>query len=96
MTALDTIAGAANPGTLYGIGVGPGDARYVTLRAAGLKTKFSVQGWTREDPDADTSQPFHHVGVAFDAYGEREALLLHSFIHEQLLESAMMRPGKAS
>lgn len=67
-----------------------------TLRAAGLKTKFSVQGWTREDPDADTSQPFHHVGVAFDAYGEREALLLHSFIHEQLLESAMMRPGKAS
>nr|WP_315597759.1 flagellar brake protein [uncultured Cupriavidus sp.] len=67
-----------------------------TLRAAGLKTKFAVQGWTREDPDADTSQPFHHVGVAFDAYGEREALLLHSFIHEQLLESAMMRPGKAS
>ncbi len=67
-----------------------------TLRAAGLKTRFSVQGWTREDPDADTSQPFHHVGVAFDAYGEREALLLHSFIHEQLLESAMMRPGKAS
>jgi precorrin-2/cobalt-factor-2 C20-methyltransferase len=36
MTALEAIAGAAHPGTLYGIGVGPGDVRYVTLRAAGL------------------------------------------------------------
>jgi len=34
------------------------------------------------------------VGVAFDTYAERESLLLHSFIHEQLLESATMRPGK--
>lgn len=65
----------------------------ITLRAAGLKTKFSVEGLTREDPDADASESFHHVGVAFDAYGERESLLLHSFIHEQLLESATMRPG---
>lgn len=66
-----------------------------TLRAAGMKHKFSVEGLTREDPDADTTEPFHHVGVAFDTYGEREALLLHSFIHEQLLESATMRPGKS-
>jgi precorrin-2/cobalt-factor-2 C20-methyltransferase len=36
MTTLDAIAGNATPGTLYGIGVGPGDVRYVTLRAAGL------------------------------------------------------------
>jgi precorrin-2/cobalt-factor-2 C20-methyltransferase len=36
MTLLETIAGNARPGTLYGIGVGPGDVRYVTLRAAGL------------------------------------------------------------
>ncbi|WP_130391318.1 flagellar brake domain-containing protein [Cupriavidus agavae] len=64
-----------------------------TLRAAGLKTKFSVEGYTREDPDADPAEPYHHVGVAFDAYGEREALLLHSYIHEQLLENATMRPG---
>ena len=28
--------GSAEPGTLYGIGVGPGDARLMTLRAAGL------------------------------------------------------------
>jgi len=65
-----------------------------TLRAAGLKKKLSVEGWTREDPDADPTDAFHHVGVAFDTYAERESLLLHSFIHEQLLESATMRPGK--
>jgi precorrin-2/cobalt-factor-2 C20-methyltransferase len=36
MIALDALAGGAKAGTLYGIGVGPGDARYLTLRAAGL------------------------------------------------------------
>lgn len=64
-----------------------------TLRAAGLKQKLSIAGWTRQDPDADAAEPFHNVGVAFDAYGERESLVLCAFIHEQLLESATMRPG---
>jgi precorrin-2/cobalt-factor-2 C20-methyltransferase len=36
MTILDDLAGTAKAGTLYGIGVGPGDIRYLTLRAAGL------------------------------------------------------------
>ena len=36
MTSLDALAGTARAGTLYGIGVGPGDVRYLTLRAAGL------------------------------------------------------------
>jgi len=36
MSALDAIMGAAERGMLYGIGVGPGDARLMTLRAAGL------------------------------------------------------------
>ena len=36
MSAVDAIMGSAEPGTLYGIGVGPGDARLMTLRAAGL------------------------------------------------------------
>ncbi len=36
MMTLEAIGGTAKGGTLYGIGVGPGDVRYLTLRAAGL------------------------------------------------------------
>ena len=42
MTSLDALAGTANAGTLYGIGVGPGDVRYLTLRAAGLVRAVDV------------------------------------------------------
>jgi precorrin-2/cobalt-factor-2 C20-methyltransferase len=42
MTSLDEIAGTARGGTLYGIGVGPGDVRYLTLRAAGLVRAVDV------------------------------------------------------
>ncbi len=42
MTAFDTIAGTACGGTLYGIGVGPGDVRYLTLRAAALVRDVDV------------------------------------------------------
>jgi precorrin-2/cobalt-factor-2 C20-methyltransferase len=42
MTALDAIAGTARGGTLYGIGVGPGDVRYLTLRAAVLVRDVDV------------------------------------------------------
>jgi hypothetical protein len=64
-----------------------------TLRAAGMKARFALEGWTREDRDSTDSAQFNSVGVAFDGYGEREALLLRAFVHEQLLESATMRPG---
>ena len=42
MITLDAIAGTATPGTLYGIGVGPGDVRYLSLRAAGLIRSVDV------------------------------------------------------
>jgi precorrin-2/cobalt-factor-2 C20-methyltransferase len=42
MTILDALAGTAQAGTLYGIGVGPGDVRYLTLRAAGLVRAVDV------------------------------------------------------
>lgn len=42
MISLEALAGGAQPGTLYGIGVGPGDVRYLTLRAAGLLTSVDV------------------------------------------------------
>jgi precorrin-2/cobalt-factor-2 C20-methyltransferase len=42
MTSLDELAGTGRAGTLYGIGVGPGDVRYLTLRAAGLVRSVDV------------------------------------------------------
>ncbi|MCX7364040.1 MAG: precorrin-2 C(20)-methyltransferase [Alphaproteobacteria bacterium] len=42
MISLDALAGTASGGTLYGIGVGPGDVRYLTLRAAGLVRTVDV------------------------------------------------------
>lgn len=42
MSVIDAIGGTASGGTLYGIGVGPGDVRYLTLRAAALIEKVDV------------------------------------------------------
>jgi precorrin-2/cobalt-factor-2 C20-methyltransferase len=42
MISLEALGGDARPGTLYGIGVGPGDARYMTLRAASLVMNVAV------------------------------------------------------
>src|ERR1700683_1910243 len=39
---LGAIAGTARGGTLYGIGVGPGDISYLTLRAAALVRDVDV------------------------------------------------------
>ena len=36
MTCLSSFAGTVSAGTLYGVGVGPGDLRYLTLRAASV------------------------------------------------------------
>lgn len=42
MSVIDAIGGTASGGTLYGIGVGPGDVRYLTLRGAALIEKVDV------------------------------------------------------
>jgi precorrin-2/cobalt-factor-2 C20-methyltransferase len=42
MTPLSAIAGTVSAGTLYGVGVGPGDVRYVTLRAAAVIQSVDV------------------------------------------------------
>lgn len=42
MMRLEDIGGGAQGGTLYGIGVGPGDVRYLTLRAANLVRSVDV------------------------------------------------------
>ena len=45
MISLDTFAGEARGGTLYGIGVGPGDVRYLTLRAAGVQRDMDTPSY---------------------------------------------------
>ena len=52
MSVLDSLAGTATAGTLYGIGVGPGDVRYLTLRAAGLVRAVDILAYF-----AKTGQP---------------------------------------
>src|ERR1700731_5411813 len=42
MMALGAITGTASAGTLYGIGAGPGDISYLTLRAAALVRDVDV------------------------------------------------------
>lgn len=42
MMQLEAMAGVAKGGTLYGIGVGPGDIRLITLRAAGVILSVDV------------------------------------------------------
>lgn len=42
MRTIEAIGGMAKGGTLYGIGVGPGDVRYLTLRAAALVGSVDV------------------------------------------------------
>ena len=42
MISLEKLGGSARPCILYGVGVGPGDAGYITLRAAGLITSVAV------------------------------------------------------
>jgi precorrin-2/cobalt-factor-2 C20-methyltransferase len=42
MTGFESIGGTARAGTLYGIGVGPGDISYLTLRAATLVRDVDV------------------------------------------------------
>ena len=42
MITLEAMGGTVQPGTLYGIGVGPGDPRHITLRAASLVMGVAV------------------------------------------------------
>ena len=52
MMDLDAIAGTAAKGTLYGIGVGPGDVSYLTLRPRGR----AVSGSTGSEPAAAVAE----------------------------------------
>ena len=44
-------------GTLYGVGIGPGDPRYLTLRAADVLRSADVV-FTVISPNAESSSPY--------------------------------------
>ena len=55
-SSLDSIAGVAKSGTLYGIGVGPGDVRYLTLRAVGVLRSVDVIGYFAKNGHAGNAR----------------------------------------
>lgn len=66
------IGGRAEPGTLYGIGVGPGDVRLVTLRAAALIASVDVVAYFAKKGSASNARQI----VAPLLSQSREELLL--------------------
>lgn len=74
MTALDDIIGAAKPGTLYGIGVGPGDAGLITLRAAGLIRTADVLSYFAKAGNESTAR---QIAAPLIAHGRTELPLYY-------------------
>jgi precorrin-2/cobalt-factor-2 C20-methyltransferase len=79
MTAVDAIGGTARAGTLYGIGVGPGDISYLTLRAAALVrgvdviaffAKHGLQGNARGIVDPLMGQHRHELRLEYPVTNE--------------------------
>lgn len=79
MTDLEDIAGAAKAGVLYGIGCGPGDVRYLTLRAAGLIRSVDVIAFfAKKDREGNARK----IVSALVAPGRRELRLVYPVTDE--------------
>ena len=74
MSALEAIMGSAKPGTLYGIGVGPGDVRLMTLRAAGLICSVDTLAYFAK---AGNKSNARQVAAPLIEPGRKEMLLLY-------------------
>ena len=74
MTTLDSIAGTAAAATLYGIGVGPGDTRYLTLRAAGLIRSVDVLAYFAKQGCASNARA---IAAPLIMPGQRELQLAY-------------------
>jgi precorrin-2/cobalt-factor-2 C20-methyltransferase len=79
MTSLDTLAGTACGGTLYGIGVGPGDVRYLTLRAAGLVRAVGVVAYFAKKGHPGNAR---RIVAPLMANGQAEARLEYPLTNE--------------
>jgi precorrin-2/cobalt-factor-2 C20-methyltransferase len=111
MTGFDAIAGTARAGTLYGIGVGPGDIRYMTLRAAVLVrdvdviaffAKRGLQGNARGIVDPLMGQHRHELRLEYPVTDEippedPSYQQQISRFYEESVEtlSALLRQGKS-
>jgi len=85
MTSLDDLAGTARAGTLYGIGVGPGDVRYLTLRAAGLVRAVDVVAFFAKRGLQGNAR---RIVTPLLAPGQAEARLEYPMTEEAPAESA--------
>ena len=85
MTPLDTLAGTAASGTLYGIGVGPGDVRYLTLRAAGLVRAVDVVAYFAKKGLPGNAR---RIAAPLIAEGRAELRLEYPVTDEMSAESA--------
>jgi len=79
MTSLDDLAGTARGGTLYGIGVGPGDVRYLTLRAAGLVRAVDVVAFFAKRGQVGNAR---HIVAPLMKAGQAEARLEYPVTEE--------------
>lgn len=85
MTSLDDIAGSAKGGTLYGIGCGPGDARYLTLRAAGLiRSVDTIAFFAKKEREGNARK----IASALIAPNQRELRLVYPVTDEIPAEHA--------
>jgi precorrin-2/cobalt-factor-2 C20-methyltransferase len=85
MTSLDALAGTASAGTLYGIGVGPGDVRYLTLRAAGLVRAVDVVAFFAKKGMPGNAR---RIVSPLLAPGQKEARLEYPMTEEAPADSA--------
>jgi precorrin-2/cobalt-factor-2 C20-methyltransferase len=74
VSALDAIMGTAKAGMLYGIGVGPGDASLMTLRAAGLIRAVDTLAYFAK---AGTKSNARRVAAVLIEPGRKEMPLLY-------------------
>jgi precorrin-2/cobalt-factor-2 C20-methyltransferase len=83
MTCLSTIAGSVSTGTLYGVGVGPGDVRYVTLRAAALIQTVDVLAYFAKRGRESHAR---HIVAPLVADGRKEMVLEYPVTDEFSVE----------
>jgi precorrin-2/cobalt-factor-2 C20-methyltransferase len=88
VSPLETLAGGVARGTLYGIGVGPGDVRYLTLRAAALVQTVDVVAYFAKKGHVGNAR---RIVAPLMAEGRAEQRFEYPLTDEAPAESAFYR-----